>query len=113
MLILGESHYDLPEREVPEYTCKWVRDYAEHGKTNRFFTVVTKLFLGLPNGSSPSSDERSAFWQRVAFHNYIQSFPGERARLRPTAAMWADAARCLTRCWNGWNRSLCWCWARH
>lgn len=40
-----------------------------------------------------SSEERSKFWERVAFYNFVQCFTGPGPRCRPTEAMWQAAAK--------------------
>jgi hypothetical protein len=32
---------------------------------------------------------RAAFWEMVAYCNFIQSFPGARSRIRPSQEMWS------------------------
>jgi hypothetical protein len=95
VLILGESHYGSPEQQRCQFTQDWVASYANGSRNNRFFTTVTKLFLGTPSGVTLTAMQRGDFWSKIAFYNYIQSFPGSTARVRPTSALWCAAERPL------------------
>jgi hypothetical protein len=95
VLILGESHYGTPEQETASFTRECVESLAKAASGHRFFTVVAKLLLGAPPGVSLSRDQRTWFWDRVAFYNYIQAFPSHTSRVRPTGEMWSAAAQCF------------------
>ena len=89
VLILGESHYGDEGTHNPDFTKEVVKEWGQE-KRNRFFTVVQKLVLG--QGAGPVSDEqRSDFWEHVAFYNFVQSLVGTGPRERPTQEMWAAA----------------------
>ena len=88
LLILGESHYGTAGAERPGFTADIVRQLGQQGRF-RFFTTTQRLVAG-GRGWLPDA-ERAEFWERVAFYNYVQSFPGPRARFRPTPEMWAAA----------------------
>jgi hypothetical protein len=88
LLIIGESHYAKPEEQRSTFTAEIVRTRGQQGRF-RFFTVIQRLVSG-GRGPLPNVD-RSEFWERVAFYNYIQSFPGPRPRWRPTPEMWLAA----------------------
>jgi hypothetical protein len=88
LLILGESHYGLPGDMRSTFTVDVVRWLGQQHRF-RFFTIIQRLVTGT-NGWL-SNDDRSEFWERVAFYNYIQSFPGTRPRWRPTPEMWLAA----------------------
>jgi len=89
LLILGEAHYGTGQDEHRRmHTTEIVRMLGQQGRF-RFHTVTQRLVSG---GRGWLSDkERTEFWERVAFYNYIQSFPGPRARWRPTPEMWLAA----------------------
>lgn len=72
LLILGESHYDWPDRKVTvaETTATTI------GKS-RFHGHIRNLLGG-----------GADFWDGVAFYNYVQCFAGDAARQRPTPEMW-------------------------
>jgi hypothetical protein len=95
VLILGESHYGTTEQETASFTRECVESLAKAASGHRFFTVVAKLLLGAPPGVSLSRDQRTWFWDRVAFYNYIQAFPSHTSRVRPTGEMWSAAAQCF------------------
>lgn len=92
ILILGESHYGMPEEEAPSFTIECIEDMAKAERGHGFFTKTAKLFLERESGVPLSQSERSTFWDSVAFFNYVQSFPSTTARRRPTPAMWQLAS---------------------
>jgi hypothetical protein len=67
----------------------------EWGKTrrHRFFTTIQKLVEDVPRGRWVRNDQREAFWNSVAFYNFVQSFVGAQPRCRPTSEMWDAAAK--------------------
>jgi hypothetical protein len=89
LLILGEAHYGTGGSENNAFTTEIVRKLGQEGRF-RFFSATQRLVIG-GRGWLPKA-ARVEFWERVAFYNYVQSFPGPRARWRPTPAMW-EAAR--------------------
>nr|UGK56916.1 hypothetical protein [Escherichia coli] len=58
-----------------------------------FFTIATNLLRGTTD--EPTAEERREARQHVAFYNYVQEFVGDAGRIRPTRAMWRDAATVL------------------
>ena len=92
LLVLGESHYGTFESEAADKTTEVVRSQGR-GKRYRLFTITAKMVLGRGSGGSFSDSECAAFGDRVAFANYIQSFPTEDAKsqTRPTNQMWTNA----------------------
>ena len=89
ILILGESHYiGDPEWDTPDFSEVVVRKFGIV-EPRRFFTVVRRTVQ--PEGGE-SPEERSSFWNSVAFYNYVQSSAGKGPRERPTPEMWRDAA---------------------
>ncbi len=93
LLILGESHYGGSDCEYAAFTSEVIRDMALQKNRLAFFSRVLRLVTG---GRGPLSDaERSDFWERVAFYNYVQSSPGDGPRCRPSAEMWIAAAEPL------------------
>jgi hypothetical protein len=83
ILILGESHYRENGKGLYErYTRDVVHERKESANTKRFFGRIADLF----------EIEDDAFWNQVAFYNYIQvSLP--RARIRPEEDMWRGGLR--------------------
>ncbi len=86
LLILGEAHYAEPKYLLRSFTIDCVRDLGQRRRF-RFYTATRSLVLGTRGWVSDA--ERAAFWDRVAFCNFIQSFPGTRPRIPPTPEMWA------------------------
>ncbi|VVO30196.1 hypothetical protein [Pseudomonas fluorescens] len=94
ILILGESHYGKPTDARLDFTNYIVGRYAITER-RRFFTVVQRLVsLDTKRGSYSVASKR-AFWNSVAFCNYVQAIVGLKARNRPTPAMWDTGARVL------------------
>jgi hypothetical protein len=90
VLVLGESHYGHPHEEVSSFTIECIEGMAKVEKGHAFFTKTAKLLV---ETSAPLTlDEKKAFWDSVAFFNYVQSFPSSTARKRPTRTMWETAA---------------------
>ena len=93
-MLVGEAHYALPGEEHPNFTIDVVR-YRGLETRNGFFTRIAKLFLNAPPGKYLSDADRTAFWDSVAFYNFVQSFPGDRPRIRPTEGMWLEGQACF------------------
>jgi ABC-type Fe3+-hydroxamate transport system substrate-binding protein len=36
-------------------------------------------------------EDRQEFWGKIAFYNYVQEFPSDRARVPPSERMWLEA----------------------
>lgn len=51
------------------------------------------LVAGIGKGKQVTNEQRAAFWEQVAFYNYVQAFTGPEPRCRPTPKMWAAAPR--------------------
>ena len=90
-MILGESHYGESQEETEDFTRLWIQSYSNANRANRFFTVVTKLLLGISTGSNLSPNRRREVWNHVAFYNYVQRFPSTTARVRPSPQLWKEA----------------------
>ncbi len=86
ILILGEAHYGKPENAGASHTIEVVRALGQQRRF-RFFTATRSLILGT-RGWIPDK-ERAAFWETVAYCNFIQSFPGASPRIRPSPEMWS------------------------
>jgi hypothetical protein len=90
LLILGESHYGSEKWDPPgEFTRAVIKRWAIDGPTGRFFTVTCRLVRG---GEIPSVEQRTSFWNSVAFFNYVQDWVGEQPRDRPKPEQWAKSA---------------------
>lgn len=92
VLILGESHYhDLGDRidDNPDITRQVVElQFDGSGTTYSFFTHIAKTFVGPDLYLDAAA--KAAFWNQVAFYNYVQQSVGVGARVRPTDALWAS-----------------------
>jgi hypothetical protein len=89
-LILGESHYrfDWPEERDHELTSYVVSEGVAGRPPTKFIRGVSEAVLG-PKASP--SVELSAFWDGVAFYNYVQEYVGTGPRTRPTVEAWTSA----------------------
>lgn len=86
VLVLGESHYGVPP-EHPEFTSVIIAKYGQT-KRSRFFSKTQRLVsLDTKRGYIPSS-QRKAFWEKVAFYNFVQEFVSAKSRKRPSEMQW-------------------------
>lgn len=87
LLLLGESHYGVAEDYLPSFTISRVKELGVEQGGHFFFNRVQKTIQG---PSAPTFDvaARSAFWEGVAFANFIQEFPGSAHNVRPTTSQW-------------------------
>ena len=92
VLILGESHYDSSDKLRESYTIDCIRDIGQRRRF-RFFTVVQSLMQGTRGGVSDA--ERAAFWERVAYCNFVQKFAAPGPRVAPTPEMWSAGGAAL------------------
>jgi len=90
VLILGESHYGIGT-ESATFTTEVVKEWGQD-KRKRFFTTIQKLVAGIGTDVWVTDEQRSAFWEQVAFYNFVQAFTGSEARCRPTQKMWVAAS---------------------
>jgi len=96
LFILGEAHYGSGEPTESE-TEDIINRLAIKSQF-RFFNRVIRLVTGTPGWISP--EKKSEFWHSVAFANLIQSFPGDRARIRPVDDMWSQGFAALEQSLN-------------
>jgi len=92
VLIVAESHYDRPENLRESYTVDCIRELGQRRRF-RFFSVVQSLLAGTRGWVSDA--DRAAFWERVAFCNFVQGFAAAGPRVAPTAEMWAAGGAAL------------------
>jgi len=84
VLVLGESHHDWPGGRLDENaTCEIIGDVVG-GWRFAFWTKIASAFLG----SDPTLEERSRFWNSVAYYNFVQESAGLGPRDRLTLEMW-------------------------
>jgi hypothetical protein len=93
LLILGESHYGKPGDEYAEFTQDVITEWGQE-RRDPFFTKVAKLLLCPISNVWLSDSDRTEFWEKVAFYNFIQVFL-PKARKRPTSEMWEAAKQPL------------------
>lgn len=84
VLVVGESHYGNEAWNYPEFTIDCVKEQVEGLGTKSFWTNIALTFLG----RMPTPDDKLAFWNSVAFYNYVQTLVGPEARMRPKREMW-------------------------
>lgn len=94
-LILGESNFtDSLENFNSSLVKKCVLndlstdESIERDTTGfcKFSTKIRRIIFGRDEVLGPN-----AFWQDVAFYNFVQSLVGNRARIRPTEEMWGES----------------------
>jgi hypothetical protein len=85
LLIVGEAHYGKPSELRPSFTKDMISLLAQQNRF-RFYSVVRNLVLGTRGWVCDAV--RAAFWERVAFCNFVQAFPSDRPRIPPTPEMW-------------------------
>lgn len=86
ILLLGESHYGKGD-EDSSFTERVVKKWGQDNR-HGFFTTIAKFILNQGKGGNLSAAKRRAFWEKVAFYNYVQEIVGKKARQRPTLDMW-------------------------
>ena len=94
VLVLGESHYQWDRNVLidnyPTLTIASIQLIVSGraaGGWQSFFTKIAAAFLGC----SPTQGDKKAFWQSVAFYNYIQQSAGFGPEPNPTPAMWSQS----------------------
>jgi hypothetical protein len=87
LLILGESEYEWEKDAlVPEIATWLIAANVKGTLRNPFYTKIYNAFSDEPKAKS--LPQFAAFWNSVAFYNYIQEKVGPTPRLRPTPEMW-------------------------
>ena len=94
LLLLGESHYGIPDEYEPRFTKRMVQELGIDEQTHKFFNGVYTATTGHP-AREATVEDRSRFWHGVAFANFIQEFPSDSWRVRPTTAQWRMARNVL------------------
>lgn len=88
-LVLGESHYGDRDSDHAEIT-RYVIERWGLRERDRFLTLVAKTILPSVEGYL-GDEERAAFFESIAFYNYVQRLVGSKPRQRPSPAMWEEA----------------------
>ena len=81
LLVVGESHYDIPEVDLKDLTQYVVRHFAKADSHNAFFTPVTEF---QKTSEMFSHMDRPDVWDTIAFANFIAR-PLRDWRERPVA----------------------------
>ncbi|WP_313072411.1 hypothetical protein [Melaminivora sp.] len=81
LLILGESHYSDAAGQTPQLTRSCIEEHARREWNHRFFTMLTQLVSGMDHWRV----DRQAFWQGLAFYNYVQRSVADGPGVAPTA----------------------------
>jgi hypothetical protein len=87
VLLLGESHYvsNLAE-DSPTLTCDILGAVRNGERHLGFYTKAADL---VGNIATPAQSAKlAAFWDGVAFFNYVPVVVGQTSETEPTAAMW-------------------------
>ncbi|WP_263367688.1 hypothetical protein [Edaphobacter bradus] len=94
ILVLGESHYHRCDEDA---ACRNENDNARKTMHENMTRGVVQWWKDNAHPSPLSyrvpklfNIEKSEFWTRVAFYNYLQSFAGPAARCRPSEEQWGD-----------------------
>lgn len=91
LLLVGEGHY-LSQSELvydtPTLTKEIIGRVRDGTQVLPFYTRTASTVLDV---NYLGSNERTEFWDTVAFYNYIPKVAASRARERPSAEMWASA----------------------
>jgi uracil-DNA glycosylase len=88
MLVLGESHYGLPDEATPDLTKNVVLGHVGDGVQLPFFDRVGELLAYKPPFQA---FDRREIWNAVAFYNFVQRFPGLKPGCRPSKQDWNAA----------------------
>ena len=91
LLVLDESHYGKRDEIRTTLTSDVVQTWGQT-KRMQFFTIVSKVLLGLDQNVPLDDSSRSSIWEDVAFYSYVQVLL-DGPRERPTDEMWASAGR--------------------
>lgn len=89
VVLMGESHYDRDGVGTKaSFTRDVVETFAIGPQRHAFFTKAANLIVG---AHEHTDETRRAFWNRVAFYNYIQRIVGAEPSAQPTQEMWQEA----------------------
>lgn len=87
VMLLGESHYTGSDEPRPTITEEVVERYLEKGGMDFF----TKAMRSVDPECETTGDSRRAFWNSVAFYQFVQQSVGSGPGQRPTDAMWKES----------------------
>jgi len=90
VFILGESHYGREGADRADFTQHIITKCAMVRETKRqFFTRIQRMVLG--DLRELTDADRTDFWHRVVFYNFVQSIVSENTRVCPSRQMWQEA----------------------
>lgn len=87
LLILGESHYGADAARA-DATGTLTQKYMSGEMNHAFWTNTMNVVRGQ---SGSEIEAREAFWQGVAFYNFVQTSVGPTARIAPGERMFSAA----------------------
>jgi hypothetical protein len=93
LLVLGESHYAWEEGQKlsKSITRKLIPGViAREAWVNNFFYFIEQTLLNAER-SEVKATSGEAFWNSIAFYNFVQSQVDGGARRRPLRSQWIDA----------------------
>jgi hypothetical protein len=91
LLLLGESHHSTEKVEPQTMTIDCTQSYADGSWNHKYWTEIMKVV----DGKEYWEIERSEFWSKVAFYNYVQEIVGEGPGIAPTPVMRASSEQGL------------------
>jgi len=83
LLILGESSYDETTPPLHEYIPSWINDEVKDNTFACIYNACTATKKQPYGGAS-----RKAFWDAIAFYNFVPGAIGQESTSRPSAANW-------------------------
>lgn len=86
LLILGESHYS-EENLRPDATIEFLRQYTTGEWRHRYWTNIMQTVSGKPH----SAIDRAAFYDGVAFYNYVQQTVASGPNIAPKSEMFTSS----------------------
>jgi hypothetical protein len=94
ILVLGESHYH--SCDTPGDSCNGLSSEEQDARHQRLTMSEVEWWKDHPHSTPLSTAipklfemNKSEFWERVAFYNYVQTFSSA-ARVRPSTEAWGD-----------------------
>lgn len=98
LLVLEESHYG-PASMPADSTRVLTQEYVDGEWRHRFWTNIMQVVSGRPHWEI----DRTEFWERIAFYNYVQQPVAETAGVAPTSEMFAASKAAFFSVLDGLN----------
>jgi hypothetical protein len=90
-LVLGESHYESSNNinidDSPNLTIECIQEQMDGSWSKAFWT---KIAIAL-TGRKPTTEDKTQFWNSVAYYNYVQESAGFGPRVRPPDKSWENS----------------------